>query len=216
MRLGLSLVVLGAVLAIAVGTAAAGKSSSGTVSKGGSITVLASSGYNGAWPSGLDPATNTNGAADQSYMSSIYGQLFELDASGKVIPDLATAYKFSKDAKTITITLRKGVKFTDGTPFNADAVIWNVKRDLATPCSCQPRGVPFDKDNPVSKVSNNKIQFNLTAPYAAFIHALFDANFSWIASPHAVQTMGADAFKLKPVGAGPFMVVSNTVSSSSR
>jgi peptide/nickel transport system substrate-binding protein len=214
-RAGLFLVLLTVVLAATIGATSArsaGKSSS-DLRHSGSITVLANSGYNGAWPSGLDPASNTNGAADQSYMSSIFGQLFELGPGGKVVPDLATSYKFSKDAKTITIHLRKRVKFQDGTPFNADAVIWNVKRDLATPCSCQPRGVPFDKDNPVQKVDDHTIQFNLTAPDAAFIHALFDANFSWIASPTAVTKMGADAFKLKPVGAGPFTVVSDTLSS---
>ena len=214
MRVALSLVVLGAVLAATIGATTAkssGKSSS--MRHGGSITVLASSGYNGAWPSGLDPATNTNGAANQSYMSSIFGQLFELGAGGKIIPDLATGYVFSEDGKTVTLSLRAGVKFTDGTPLNAAALIWNVRRDLATPCSCQPRGVPFDKDHPVKKISDLKVQFNLTAPFAAFIHAMFDANFSWLASPTAVTKMGADAFKLKPVGAGPFVVVSNTLSS---
>src|SRR5262249_37485901 len=51
---------------------------------GGSLTVLEGSGYAGAWPAGLDPATNTSGAADQSYMDAIYGQLFELGAHGKI------------------------------------------------------------------------------------------------------------------------------------
>src|SRR6476619_5418643 len=105
---------------------------------GGSLTVLEGAGFAGDWPAGLDPATNINGAADQSYMDAVYGELFELGPKGKIINDLATGYSFSNDAKTITITLRQGVKFTDGTPFNADAVVWNIKRDLKSSCTCKP------------------------------------------------------------------------------
>jgi len=48
--------------------------------------VLELGGYAGAWPTGLDPATNVNGAADQDQMNSIFGQLFQLAEGGKVIP----------------------------------------------------------------------------------------------------------------------------------
>ncbi len=63
-------------------------------------------------------------------MTAIYGQLFELGAGGKIIPDLATGYTYSPNAETVTITLRQGVKFSDGTPFNAQAVAYNWNRDL--------------------------------------------------------------------------------------
>ncbi len=102
---------------------------SARVKTGGSITVLESSGYSGSWTT-LDPAQNKEGAATQDFMTAIYGQLFELGTGGKIVPDLATGYTFSPDAKTVTITLRQGVKFTDGTPFNAQAVANNWKRDL--------------------------------------------------------------------------------------
>ena len=101
----------------------------GQVKSGGSITVLESSGYSGAW-SNLDPAQDKEGAALQDFNSAIYGQLFELGTGGKVVGDLATGYTFSPDAKTVTITIRQGVKFTDGTPFNAQAVLYNWERDL--------------------------------------------------------------------------------------
>src|SRR5262245_32963275 len=61
------------------------------VKAGGSLTVLEGKGFSGDWPFGLDPATNTNGAADQDYMNAVYGQLFELGANGKIIYDLATS-----------------------------------------------------------------------------------------------------------------------------
>ncbi|MGH3291933.1 MAG: ABC transporter substrate-binding protein, partial [Trebonia sp.] len=105
-------------------------SSSGTFSisqpkQGGSITVLESKGYSGDWPDGLDPASNVDAIPNQDMMEAIYGQLFMLGPGGKIEPDLATGYSFTPDAKTVTITLRKGVKFSDGTPFNAQAVIYN-------------------------------------------------------------------------------------------
>ena len=118
------------------GTSSSAASSSSTptappVKSGGSITVLESQGYSGAWTN-LDPPNNKEGAATQDFMTAIYGQLFELGEGGKIVPDLATGYKFSPDGKTLTIALRKGVTFTDGTPFNAQAVYTNWMRDLGT------------------------------------------------------------------------------------
>src|SRR5438105_1700104 len=57
------------------------------------------------------------------------------------------------------------------------------------------------------------VQVTLAAPDGAFINQIFDSTADWIASPAAVQKMGEKAFAQKPVGAGPFMVVSNTPSS---
>jgi peptide/nickel transport system substrate-binding protein len=176
--------------------------------------VLLNSGYEGAWPTGLDPATNTNGAANQDLMNSIYGNLFELGPGGKVVPDLASGYSFSDGGKTVTIKLRPGVKFTDGTPLNAAAVAFNFKRDLASPCTCNPKGfgAPF-APVPVTTPSPTSVQLHFVAPYAPAIHAFIDGNINWIASPTALKKMGEQQFKLKPVGAGPFEVVSDTLSS---
>src|SRR5580693_342741 len=123
-------------------SATSGKITISQPKHGGSITVLESKGYSGDWPYGLDPATNVDAIPNQDMMEAIYGQLFMLGPGGKVQPDLATAYTFSPDAKTVTITLRQGVKFTDGTPFNAQAVIDNWNRDfgpLAVKAGISPR-----------------------------------------------------------------------------
>ena len=207
----------GTALLLAVTAAACGGSSSSSTTTsastapkaGGSLTVLEGAGFAGDWPAGLDPATNINGAADQSYMDAIYGELFELGPKGVIVNDLATGYNFSNDAKTITIQLRQGVKFTDGTPFNATAVVWNIDRDLKSACTCKPTW-------PVKSVTATgpyTVQIVLAAPDGAFIDQIFDSTADWIASPTAVQQMGEKAFAAKPVGAGPFMVVSDTYSS---
>src|SRR5215470_14476671 len=132
--LGIAVVVVAAACSSSSSSAGPHASSSVTsiapVKHGGSITVLESKGYAGDYPSGLDPATDPSSIPNQDMMEAIYGQLFELGANGQAIPDLATSYSFSPDAKDVTITLRQGVKFSDGTPFNAQAVLFNWNRDF--------------------------------------------------------------------------------------
>jgi peptide/nickel transport system substrate-binding protein len=177
---------------------------------GGSLVVLESAGFAGDWPEGLDPANNTNGSSDQSQMNAIYGEPFELTGNNTLQPDLMTAYKFSDGGKTVTLTTRPGVKFSDGTPFNAAAVVFNWKRDLATPCTCKPT-IPITT---ITAPSANTVVVKMPAPDGAFVDQLQDSNFSWMVSPTALKTMGDQAFKLKPVGAGPFTVVSDTLSNT--
>jgi peptide/nickel transport system substrate-binding protein len=193
---------------------------------GGSITVLESSGYSGAW-SNLDPAQDKEGAALQDFNSAIYGQLFELGPGGTVVGDLATGYAFSPDAKTVTITIRQGVKFTDGTPFNAQAVFFNWERDLgpvAISNGLAPNWLiakkPAPKGSPpgtltapvagaIQVTGPYTIVVHQIAPNGAFINQLFDSINNWIVSPTALQSEGA-SFGQHPVGAGPFTVVTNT------
>jgi peptide/nickel transport system substrate-binding protein len=186
-----------------------GSSTTAKAQKGGSMTVLEDSAFAGAWPAGLDPATNTNGAANQPYMNSIFGQLFRLNEQGKIEPSLASGYTFANGGKTVNIKLREGVKFSDGTTFDADAVVFNIKRDLKSTCTCRPTW-------PVKSVEaqgTDTVVLNFTAPYAAVIASFVDSNANWTASPTALKKMGEKAFRVKPVGAGPFKVVSNKLSS---
>ncbi|MBV8712746.1 MAG: hypothetical protein JOY56_13255, partial [Solirubrobacterales bacterium] len=119
-------------------TSSSSSGATGTPKPGGSLTVLELGGYAGAWPTGLDPATNVNGAADQDQMNSIFGQLFQLAEGSKLVPDLANSATPSAGGKTWTIALHPGLKFSDGTPLDAAAVVTNWKRDFATPCTCKP------------------------------------------------------------------------------
>ena len=191
-------------------SSSAAQAATGAPKAGGSLTVLEWTGFAGDWPAGLDPATNINGAADQSQMDAIFGELFELGPKGAIIPDLATGYSISNGGKTITLNIRQGVTFTDGTAFNAAAVVWNIQRDLKSACTCKPIW-------PVTSVTATgpyTVAINLSLPDGAFIDQIFDSTADWIASPTAVQKMGEKAFALQPVGAGPFEVVSDTLSSA--
>ena len=57
-------------------------------------------------------------------------KLYDLNAKAQIVPQLAAALPtISKDKLTVTIPLRKGIKFNDGTPFNAAAVVKTLERD---------------------------------------------------------------------------------------
>jgi peptide/nickel transport system substrate-binding protein len=208
--LRVSSVILATALAVSLAACGSSKSSPPTSSSksGGSLTVLEGDSFAGSWP-GLDPATDTDGAANMSYMDAIYGELFELTTGGKETGDLATGYSFTNGGKTVNITLRQGVKFSDGTPFNAAAVVYNWKRDLTATCTCKPT---FAQKAPPVITATGPYSVSLTLTYvdAPFINALQGSVFDWIASPTAIQKMGEKAFALKPVGAGPFTVVTDT------
>jgi peptide/nickel transport system substrate-binding protein len=204
-----------AFLLAACGSSSTNKSSTtstgakGTPKQGGSLTVLEETAFAGSWPAGLDPATNTNGAANQPYMNSIYGQLFKLNEKGKIVPELATGFKYEDGGKTVKISLREGVTFSDGTPFDAKAVVFNIKRDLKSSCTCRPTW-------PVKSVTSegtHTLVLNFTRPFAAVIPSFIDSNANWTASPTALKKMGERKFRITPVGAGPFKVVSNKLSS---
>ena len=189
---------------------------------GGSLTVLEGKGFSGDWPLGFDPATNTTGSADQDYYNAVYGQLFELGDKGKLIYDLATGYQYSNGNKTVTIDLRPGVKFSDGSPLTADVVKWNWTRDLESSCTCaaewtvartNPKVTTSAPAASVIKVVNpTTIQVNLAVADGAFINQMFDSIPNWIISENSFNKMGEKAFAQLPVGAGPFIMVSDSYS----
>lgn len=177
---------------------------------GGSLTVLETSTGLGTW-STLDPLTL--GLGGQYYEDAIYGDLFEQGgrSAHDITPDLATGYKLIGGDTAVVVYLRHGVTFTDGTPLDAAAVAYNFDRDFnpANGCGCLAQF-------PVSSVStsgNYSVVIHLTQPDGHIMQAFFGEAPNWIISPTAFKTKGATKFGLKPVGAGPFEVLSNVPSS---
>lgn len=183
----------------------------GPPQRGGSLTYLVS-GVQSTWSRGLDPASA--GASPSIFLSAIFGQLFQLGDGGRIVPDMAAGYKVSGGGKTVTISLRKGVRFQDGTPLDADAVAWNIKRDLKTPCVCSPSSSwpPLASDG-VTTPDDHTVVLHFSRTYAAAMNVFVSTSVNRVASPTAVRKMGEQPFRLKPVGAGPFQIVSNVVSS---
>jgi peptide/nickel transport system substrate-binding protein len=184
---------------------------------GGAATVLLGSDFAGSWPSGLDPASNVTGGANLSLMNAIFGGLFQLtaDADGsnpRITGVLATDYDVADGGRTILIHIRRNVTFSDGTPFNAEAVKFSMLRNLASGCSCTPNSWPWVAQGRITAPDAYTVALHFVRPYGPVMNAFPGSNLNWIVSPAAVKRLG-DQFKITPVGAGPFRVVSDQLSS---
>ncbi|WP_312692214.1 glutathione ABC transporter substrate-binding protein [Caproiciproducens sp.] len=146
----------------------------------------------------LDPhnmtSTNTISANRTMYESLL---TFDKDMKN-IVPQLAKSYTVSKDGLIYTFTLQTGVKFTDGTDFNADAVKANIERCMDEKNNLKERKY-FAKVKEVKCTDANTIQITLKEPYSVFINKM--TNFG-IASPKAIK----DGTKLNSVavGTGPY------------
>lgn len=153
--------------------------------------------------------------------AQIYNRLIDFKpGAADLIPSLATAWKSNADATVWTFTLRKGVKFHDGTPFNADAVLFNVNRwwNKADPnrfnanFEIWPQLLGGNKGEAgsflksVSKQGDYTVVFTLNKSVTAF-PALIGSYYFGIASPTAVKKMGNKYGTPAggAVGTGPFV-----------
>lgn len=127
--------------------------------------------------------------------------LFRLDKDGQTVPCLATAWKMDSSAKTITFTLRKGVKFHDGTDFNADAVKWNLDQAISTK---QFGSVLIDS---VDVVDPYTVRINLKQRDNTLLGMLGFSYIGMMISPTSFKTKGEDWAAANPVGTGPFRFV---------
>ncbi len=127
--------------------------------------------------------------------------LLRTDKTGKPVPWLATAVKENAAAKTITLTLRKGVKFHDNTDFNAEAVKWNLEQHMAV------KGPGTEKFQSIDVVNEYTIRINLSQWDSTVTNNL-SQTLGMIISPAAVKKNGIDWAASHPTGTGPFLFVS--------
>ena len=78
-------------------------------------------------PPNLDPH-RSSAAVDRQVFQSLFDKLVDLDANLKIVPMLATSWSISSDGTVYTLKLQQGVQFHDGTPFNAQAAVYNFNR----------------------------------------------------------------------------------------
>jgi 4-phytase/acid phosphatase/peptide/nickel transport system substrate-binding protein len=171
--------------------------------QGGSITVGLETDIPGFDP--LKVGVFDTGA--EYAAAAIFDTLTTLDDEGAVQPKLAVSWSHSDDFKTWTFKLRSGVKFQDGTPFNAAAVKANFDRqkDPANKCSC---AFYIANITSVETPDDLTVVYNLTAPSPNFaaIATLASSN-NVVQSPTAWKTKGDD-YNRNPVGTGPYMLKS--------
>jgi peptide/nickel transport system substrate-binding protein len=149
-------------------------------------------------PPKLDPSAST-ALVDRHVFQSLFDKLIDLDEKGKLVPMLAERWEISQDGKSYTFFLRKGVKFHDGTDFNAEAVKFNIDRNLD---KASVRRNELKEISKVTVVDEHTIKIELTKAFAPFLSILTD-RAGMIVSPAAVKKYGQD-FMSHPVGTGPF------------
>ncbi len=134
--------------------------------------------------------------------SSVMETLFAYEGKN-IVPRLGLSLTEAPDRLSATVKLRQGVKFHDGSPFNADAVVFHYERLLA-PDSGVNVGMlaPIEK---VEKIDDHTVRFKLKAPWSALRSALaLEGLTNFIGSPTALKD--GEAFHRHPVGTGPFVV----------
>lgn len=163
----------------------------------------------------LDPSIVTDGES-LKIGHQIFDSLLQYkEGTTEVEPSLAESWEVSPDGLKYTFKLRQGVKFHDGTDFNADAVVFNFKRWSDPKSEFKFEGDSFDyydsqfgpdgsrviKD--VKAIDANTVEFTLANPQAPFLQNIAMTSFG-IASPTAVKEK-KENFKNEPVGTGPFV-----------
>ncbi|MFS0820623.1 ABC transporter substrate-binding protein [Bacillus sp. 1P02SD] len=167
----------------------------------------------GADTTSLDPGVVTDGES-LKVTENIFDTLLDYEEeTTEVKPALATEWTISDDSLEYTFTLKEGVKFHDGTDFNADAVVYNFERwmsggtDGAFVYYAAMFGGFKDDEGHVIKsveaVDDYTVKFTLKRPQAPFLNNLAMGPFG-IASPTAIEEQG-DKFGENPVGTGPFV-----------
>lgn len=158
--------------------------------------------FGGTVISTLDPYLT--GAYQQQFTTPLYESLLGRDATGELIPGLATDWKLSADGTTFDVTLHPGVKFQDGAPLTADAVKKSIERGKNLPGS--QVAAPLKVVDSVEALDELHARFHLSGPPGA-IGNILASEAGMIISPNALNSPDLGA---KPDGTGAYTLKSKT------
>jgi peptide/nickel transport system substrate-binding protein len=169
--------------------------------KGGTITE----GIIGT-PTLVNPITAISDA-DKDLTSLVYSGLMRKDGEGKYIPDLSEPFTISPDGLNYTFTLKKNVKFQNGTKITADDVIFTIEK-IKDPTIKSPRKSDWDGVS-ISKKDENTVVFTLAQPYISFL----DNTTIGILPSALWKNTNSNEFNLSPlnikaIGSGPYKIKS--------
>jgi peptide/nickel transport system substrate-binding protein len=156
-------------------------------------------------PSGIDPHVHASSELGIP-LTSVYDTLVYLDPStGEFVPGLAEDWEVSEDELVYTFYLREGVTFHDGTPFNAEAVRFNLERITSPDLASQKARFMLGPYERTEVVDAYTVRIYLSEPFAPLLDSLSQVYLGMV-SPAAAEKWGSD-YQLHQVGTGPFVFV---------
>jgi peptide/nickel transport system substrate-binding protein len=155
-------------------------------------------------PPTLDPHASTAAISYLIASLNVTESLIYQQDDGKFVPWLASGYTMSPDGKIFTFSLRKDVSFSDGAPFNAEAVKWNLDRIVNPSFKAGGSANALVGYTGTTVVDNNTVRVTFKEPYAPFLAYAAQGVLAML-SPKTTPTQGADVAK-RPIGTGPFTV----------
>ena len=151
----------------------------------------------------LDPVFSIE-YTERQVLYLIFDTLVKLDTDFSIRPELATKWDVEDGGKRVVFHLREGVKFQDGTPFDAAAVKWNIDRRMDPNVKSPQKGGLDSVIASIEVLNPSTVAFNLKQPFPGLLGMLGQRE-GFMESPTAVQKAGAD-FGTKPVGTGAFLL----------
>lgn len=155
-------------------------------------------------PSTLDPHASTAAISYLIASLNTTESLVYQRPDGVIVPWLAAAYTTSPDGRTFTFALRKDVAFSDGAPFNAEAVKWNLDRIVSPGFKAGGALNALLGYTGTTVVNEYTARVTFKEPYAPFL-ANAAVGVLAMLSPKTTPAQGADVAK-RPIGTGPFTV----------
>ena len=150
-------------------------------------------------PDVLDPDQSRTFVGRIVY-TALCDKLVDITPELEIVPQLATEWSWNEDGTQLTMMLREGVTFHDGTPFDAEAVAANIERSQTMEESRRKSEVASISGTEV--LGSHEIRIDLSQPDATLL-AQFADRAGMMVSPTAAEEAGAD-FGLNPVCSGPF------------
>ena len=149
----------------------------------------------------MDTSDTLSGGVQRMMMDGLFG----FDENMQIIPMLATSYEANDEATEYTIHLREGVSFTDGTPWNADALIANVNKWADKSLGLKRTTFLCNVLDHAEKIDDYTVKIYLAQSFGAFISNLAHPA-TLIMSPKQIEA-GEDACAQAPVGTGQYKFV---------
>lgn len=186
----------------AAGTSAASAETQAEIPEGASVSqqtdIVAAVEVDFTTMDPMDTSDTLSGGIQRMIMDGLFG----FDDDMNVIPMLATGYEANENATEYTITLREGISFSDGTPWNADAALANFEKWADKDLGLKRTTLLSGTLDSFEKVDDYTIHVTLTEPFGAFINTL--AHPACVIMSPVQIAAGTEACATQPVGTGQY------------